>query len=155
VIACTLSQLDWDRSIEALERGEIHSIDDLLVIEAAILLSMEESARRRGSDSASDSSHESIDAFPFLNALMSQNRAQDIVDDDSDDLSSENRTSRRRRRRRRGRNASGLPLSAMTEDEQVAIAIALSLRDAEQGPPNNSSENSSSVAESNETESCH
>eukprot|EP00590_Aulacoseira_subarctica_P002892 CAMPEP_0172415074 /NCGR_PEP_ID=MMETSP1064-20121228/1602_1 /TAXON_ID=202472 /ORGANISM="Aulacoseira subarctica , Strain CCAP 1002/5" /LENGTH=440 /DNA_ID=CAMNT_0013151971 /DNA_START=82 /DNA_END=1404 /DNA_ORIENTATION=+ len=118
---------DWDRSTEAVERGEIHSIDDLLVIEAAILLSMEDAARRRGNnnDDTSDSDNErGGSAFSVWNTLM----ARTTRGDDSDEPVGDRRLGRARLRH--GRH--GLALSAMmAEEAQVAMAIALSLQDVD------------------------
>jgi hypothetical protein len=59
------STRDWNQIVEAFERGgngEVQSIDDLVVLEAAILLSMEEEARNQNnSRTATDSGGEDDD----------------------------------------------------------------------------------------------
>jgi hypothetical protein len=108
----------------------MRNIDDLLVIEAAILLSMEEAARRRESNGSesSDSDTERVSSNPLsvLTRLMSPPPNVDLSDsDEPGDLFL-------RRNRIRNRHGRSLALTAMmTEEAQIAMAIALSLRDAD------------------------
>ncbi len=116
--------------MEGLERGDMRSIDDLLVIEAAILLSMEEAARRRehngGDSSDSDNERGSSNPFSVLTRLMSPSTHAEASDSD------EPGDFILRRSRARNRHGRSLALTAMmTEEAQIAMAIALSLRDAD------------------------
>jgi hypothetical protein len=108
----------------------MRSIDDLLFIEAALFLSMEDAARRRESNGSesSDSDTERVSSNPFsvLTRLMSSSPNVDLGDNNAPgDVFL-------RRNRIRNRHGRSLALTAMmTEEAQIAMAIALSLRDAD------------------------
>jgi len=140
---------DWNQIVEAFENhygtGEVQSIDDLVVIEAAILLSMEEEAAQRRRLRRDHTNGEEDDfnpptrgGFPLLHSLMSR-RAQTSSEDDEEVANA--RSSRRNRTMRRGRapgidDASNILVRGMSEEDQIAMAIALSLRESDTSETN-------------------
>ena len=143
---------NWNDMVEAFGSGggDVNSLDDMVVLEAAILLSMEEDARRRGEPNSTDTnetsnsvSHHAREGFPMLQERLSSSRAGDSR---GDTLSSSMGSrmvpmaSPRSRFRRPERSMSAAPpttlldsasllLRGVTEDEQVAMAIALSMQE--------------------------
>jgi len=169
---------DWNQIVDAFERGgngEVSSIDDIVVLEAAMILSMEEESRRRvegrprdessttGNGTASfNTSRHANEGFPLLRSLLAGRTTtnQDGDDADVDTPSSDSSEqvqsvsrhlySRRRSRNtvlRSYRNASmntaldtaSLLMRGVSEEDQVAMAIAASLQDHQE--PDNPSEN--------------
>jgi hypothetical protein len=64
---------DWNEIVEAYERGgngEVNSLDDLVVLEAAILLSMEEEARRERLGDDFDAARHAREGFPLIRSLL-------------------------------------------------------------------------------------
>lgn len=65
---------DWNSIVDAFERGgngEVASLDDLVVLEAAILLSMEEEARRSRDGDGFDAERHARDGFPLVRSFLS------------------------------------------------------------------------------------
>jgi len=141
------SERDWNSMFDSTYgRDDFPSLDDLVVLEAAIMLSMEEEAMLRENGGSADASiaegHSNgvREAFPFLHALMSRNlTAEESEEASSSDHEVESVTPRLRvsrgltrmssSRRRRRRHRPSAVVGGMSEEEQVAMAIALSLRD--------------------------
>jgi Ubiquitin interaction motif len=106
------SQRHWNDIVNAFERGggdQGTSLDDLVVLEAAILLSMEEEARREGSGevppgSSFSASQHARHGFPLVQQLLNA------------------------RSDHRGL-ISGRAFQGLSEDEQIAMAIALSMQE--------------------------
>jgi len=179
---------DWNQIVDAFERGGnggVQSIDDLVVIEAAILLSMEEEAVRRraaqrnqtsdGDNDQSDGTTEGNDGgsennaadddfdaaeqaragFPMLRSRLVRSRLSGGGDDDDDENENDGDSVGELRQRGRGFNdrpslgsrghlltslqrpssthvaTAGMLMRGISEEEQIAMALALSLRDAE------------------------
>jgi len=158
---------DWNRIVEAFESGtagnSVQSLDDLVVLEAAIMLSSMDSEQQQrqqgeasgnsggggsGNGSNNSSSHnrnaatsgsESIDDFAARHARAGFPVARARVGGSNEDalLSSAGNS---RVRQRHLQNAQPWMMAAlMSEEEQMAMAIAASLRDAP--PPNIENEN--------------
>jgi hypothetical protein len=162
------SARDWNRIVEAFDSngsGNAQSLDDLVVLEAAIMLSMEEETRRREAgtgqinedasgndvddDSSSDAAEHAGDGFSMTLGWVSARSAEDDtgISDLSSHMSSIMRTLHNRRHGGRVGNDTNLSaqgqrldtdlatdallMSGMSDDEQLAMAIAASL--AEQG----------------------
>lgn len=156
---------DWNRIVDAFEssgNGSIQSLDDLVVLEAAIVLSMEEEAtRRRGESSGADSNEgeedegdANVDAarharegFPLARARISRRQLAGEGDDEmNNQVQSLMRGINQRRSRgssSRGTGYSGrahdstldtasMLMRGMTEEQQIAMAIAASLEDSSQ-----------------------
>lgn len=165
------TQRNWNQIVEAFERGghgEVNSLDDLVVLEAAMILSMEEESRRRGgnsnsnaasannneTDEAFDVNRHATEGFPLVRTILS-GRQQGTgaayggeVEDANEQLQSlaNSLYSRRRGRNSLLRSASatennsldtaletaGLLMRGISEDDQLAMAIAASLQDQQQ-----------------------
>lgn len=159
---------DWNQIVEAFEssgNGAINSLDDLVVLEAAILLSREEESRRNGGDDeAFDAARHAQDGFPLLRSFMS-NRGQENdqqLQQHIDNLVRAHNANRRRSHLLRGgvgsRISRSMPETALdtaallmggiSEEQQLAMAIAASLQD--QNSTNNSNENSTGASNANE-----
>mmetsp|Transcript_17205 Transcript_17205/g.26636 ORF Transcript_17205/g.26636 Transcript_17205/m.26636 type:complete len:718 (-) Transcript_17205:109-2262(-) len=167
---------DWNQIVDAFERGgngTISSLDDLVVLEAALILSMEQENQRRtassstaggdqgseettilGSDRAQasattrsssgfDATAHALAGFPLVQDLVSNRGYDGNVDEESASTRSgtasntfadrdflNNPAIRLERRNHLLRNNRTL-LRGVTEDEQMAMAIALSLRESE------------------------
>lgn len=141
---------DWNQIVDAFEsagHGEVQSLDDLVVLEAAILLSMEEETRRnqlegRTGLSSFDAASHAREGFPLVQQFLN---ARGATDDEGEDplqtsVRSVGRPARRRSSLLQGRlrrlSASTGSTRSLTEEEQVALAIAASLR--EFGTPSSS-----------------
>lgn len=166
---------DWNEIVEAFEQegGEIQSLDDLVVLEAAIILSMEEQARQQrgegadnnGNDDGNSSGEDGAvslsnndtriasnllrSGLPVLGDYVRRRIPESDEDDDNDDeyrrIASRRGLSGRMRFRSSGRtNRDGYSMGGLTEDEQMAMAIALSLRDAEIRRTDNTNDESDS-----------
>mmetsp|Transcript_55079 Transcript_55079/g.133822 ORF Transcript_55079/g.133822 Transcript_55079/m.133822 type:complete len:608 (-) Transcript_55079:247-2070(-) len=193
---------DWNTIVDAFQRGgsgEVTSLDDLVVLEAAILLSMDEEARRsqeggggdveRGAsaDRASSSSaarggfdvnRHAREGFPLVRSLLggreerSGSRSGGATDSASstsassvarsrDSGSSSSNSLRRRARGLMGNTAletASMMMRGISEEEQIAMAIAASLQDQNSdngGDDNNNGddENNSDSSESSSEES--
>eukprot|EP00549_Striatella_unipunctata_P015905 CAMPEP_0118686208 /NCGR_PEP_ID=MMETSP0800-20121206/7684_1 /TAXON_ID=210618 ORGANISM="Striatella unipunctata, Strain CCMP2910" /NCGR_SAMPLE_ID=MMETSP0800 /ASSEMBLY_ACC=CAM_ASM_000638 /LENGTH=375 /DNA_ID=CAMNT_0006583225 /DNA_START=410 /DNA_END=1537 /DNA_ORIENTATION=+ len=132
---------DWNQIVESFERGggQVQSLDDLVVIEAAILLSMEEEAARRsqqqnsedgaaaaspsedGNDETSglDIGNNSLSSFPGVERALSRRRP----DPDA--------SLRSRFMRSSSTHMHPAERIYMSEDDQIAVAIAMSMREQE------------------------
>lgn len=167
---------NWNQIVEAFERGghgEVNSLDDLVVLEAAMILSMEEEARRRGTGHAMgngesnepfDANRHATEGFPLVRSILS-GRQQASRGEDSEDQNQQIQSSANSLySRRRGRNSllragyassehdndddngsrnyndndnaldtaldtAGLLMRGISEDDQLAMAIAASLQD--------------------------
>ncbi|CAB9500239.1 May negatively regulate the SNF1 kinase (By similarity) [Seminavis robusta] len=194
---------NWNQIVEAFERGghgEVNSLDDLVVLEAAMILSMEEEGRRRGSNSAApDGAAEPFDAnrhanegFPLVRSILSGRQSGTATRDEDQIQNLAN--SIYNSRRRSGRNSllraaygagnnnntnnanapnnnnntanapnnnqldtamdtAGLLMRGISEDDQIAMAIAASLQ--EQSQPNEEEggeENETSGGENDDAE---
>ena len=171
---------NWNQIVEAFERGgngSVNSLDDLVVLEAAMILSMEEENRRRASgrggdahninnsgggcssrnvtslhiddtsnnnESDFDANQHANDGFPLVRSLLSGRHPVTRMSDP--DLTASRRRSRNSLLRTTTQQASegninaaamdtaGLVMRGITEDDQLAMAIAASLQDQQQQP---------------------
>ncbi|KAL3923326.1 MAG: hypothetical protein SGILL_001720 [Bacillariaceae sp.] len=177
---------DWNRIVESFDNDgndNTNSLDDLVVLEAAILLSMEEEARqeREGDTSAqqpsSDGSRRLGGGFPLVrsllgaptdDALSSVAAARAALSSSSAEISRSALGSLGESRRRlelaraarldapaRSRGVSdaaldtaSLMMRGISEEEQIAMAIAASLQPNAADDNNNSSSSSSSESRS-------
>eukprot|EP00980_Cylindrotheca_fusiformis_P021205 scaffold8150_cov118-Cylindrotheca_fusiformis.AAC.14 len=125
---------DWNQIVDAFERGgngEIHSLDDLVVLEAAILLSMDEESRqaRQGEDGF-DAARHARDGFPLVRSFFANRREEGAE-------ASQGSTSRRRLQATNSESSShsaaldtaSMLMRGISEEEQLAMAIAASLQD--------------------------
>ena len=171
---------NWNQIVEAFERGghgEVNSLDDLVVLEAAMILSMEEEARRRGGGGGGSNQPETATAatarqragddmndldverhaeqgFPLVRSILSRRQGQGLGQGraaGSDNIleNDEAYEMLQSLARRRGRNnpllrastgnangtntqlgaALGLQMRGMSEEDQLAMAIAASLQE--------------------------
>jgi hypothetical protein len=187
---------DWNSIVDAFERGgngEVASLDDLVVLEAAILLSMEEEARRSRDGEGFDTERHAREGFPLVRSFLSGQagsssslrRAEDI--DRRGDIAAashsagtqdeEHNSSLREGLRRnhigrtstfggaaryfRGMGDTALDTASMmmrgiSEEEQIAMAIAASLQEQTINGSTQNSEangrNNASGAVGNDTE---
>jgi hypothetical protein len=164
---------DWNQIVEAFENGsngEVNSLDDLVVLEAAILLSMDEEARREREEEAAaapasfDAARHAGGGFPLVRSLLdgapatshgsngeasgsaSAAAAGSASDNVRAALRSLNETRQQLARtaglgasaRRRGvpdaaLDTASLMMRGISEEEQIAMAIAASLQDQNNG----------------------
>lgn len=161
------SSRDWNRIVEAFESSggnrQVQSLDDLVVLEAAILLSMEEEARQRDQSASNasaeqaqpfDAAHHASQGFPLARsrvmagvaAARSETASRSSRQDDFTNqvqslmrtLQASPRSDRRDRQRSRlhrlGNDTSlstaSMLLRGITEEEQLAMAIAASLSES-------------------------
>lgn len=152
---------DWNSIVDHFERGgngEVGSLDDLVVLEAAILLSMQQEARRsqeeggRDSGSGFDANQHARDGFPLVRSLLSgqggrsNRRGEDGSGSTASSSSSTAASAAGRTRslaggsssvRRLNRGLMGdtalstasMMMRGISEEEQIAMAIAASLQD--------------------------
>ena len=136
---------DWNQIVDAFERGgngEVHSIDDLVVLEAAILLSMEEEARRArsGEDPSSfDAARHARDGFPLVRSFLAARGEEGVASNEQLQSMARHLGNSRRSRRShllRGRttgdttlDTAALLMRGLTEEDQLAMAIAASLQE--------------------------
>jgi hypothetical protein len=145
---------DWNQIVDSFERnghGQVHSIDDLVVLEAAILLSMEEEAARNGNREASfDPSEHAGQGFPLVRSFLASrglegsSSLRNTLLADSSSSSSSRRSRRSAQGRMRstgniGMDTAAMMMHGMSEEDQIALAIAASLQ--EQNASTQSSEN--------------
>lgn len=115
---------DWNQIVDAFERGgngQVRTLDDLVVLEAAIMLGMEQNRRAREDSNGFDASIRTREGFPLARALF--NRREE-------DTSPQN--VRSRERQSMGDTAldtAALLMRGISEEDQVAMAIAASLQD--------------------------
>lgn len=166
---------DWNRIVEAFENsgnGTVQSLDDLVVLEAAIMLSMDEETRRSGhgsdgnDDPEFDAAQHASQGFPLARsraaaaaALAASGRpiggsaGTSATGSSGEDLTQHlqsimrtlqnpRRGRNRDRRSRLGLLASDASLETaamlmrgISEEEQLAMAIAASLAESSSGPP--------------------
>jgi len=175
---------DWNQIVESFERGgngEGNSLDDLVVLEAAILLSMEEEARRSRDGEELDAARHARDGFPLVRSFLGGSMAGSFslrgeggsssgnTGSSGSGPTSENiqnlvrSLSSGRRRNQIPRSGLGssarargvmpeaaldtatLMMRGISEEEQIAMAIAASLQDQSAG-------NSTDGVEGNEEE---
>jgi hypothetical protein len=144
---------DWNQIVAAFERGgngEVQSLDDLVVLEAAILLSMEEDARRartgtEEADTDFDAARHAQDGFPLVRSFLANRDRDDepATQQQMQNLARSLHSSRRRNQLLRAghgaQSARGMADTALdttallmrgvSEEEQMAMAIAASLHD--------------------------
>lgn len=189
---------DWNRIVDAFERGgngEVASLDDLVVMEAAILLSMEEEARRSRDGESFDAERHAREGFPLVRSFLSGQvgnssslrRGEDLdrmadigasspsaaTQDQEQSLALSLREGQRRfqagrastfggaARYFRGMGDAALDTASMmmrgiSEEEQIAMAIAASLQEQNGNPNTQDSEaddeNGTSDSTGNEAE---
>jgi hypothetical protein len=146
---------NWNEIVDAFEsngNGQVSSLDDLVVLEAAILLSMAEEGRRDGGDTGQfDPSQHARQGFPLVHSLLT---------DPNSSSARALRSSAARRARVHQRaatpqqeygshNLSSLLLRGISEAEQIEMAIAMSLQQAQQ---EESTSNDGDAGEENEGE---
>jgi hypothetical protein len=155
---------DWNQIVDAFERGgngEIHSLDDLVVLEAAILLSMDEESRhlRPGEDSF-DAARHARDGFPLVRSFFANRREEGSSSEA--ELGSGSRLRQQVLSSGGGSSSSvmgntALDTAAMlmrgiSEADQVAMAIAASLQDHNSNSSENEEENQDDNNESTNNE---
>ena len=183
------SSRDWNQIVEAFERGgngEVQSIDDLVVLEAAILLSMEEEARhaRTGDggddndddddddddDDNFDAARHARDGFPLVRSFLAARGEDDVANATNEQvqmmarsLSSTRRSHGQHQLLRGGggehRGTTGdstldtasLLMRGVSEEEQMALAIAASLQDHTSSSNSGESDNAASIDEQEHT----
>lgn len=122
---------DWNQIVDAFERGgngQVRTLDDLVVLEAAIMLGMEQDRRAREDSNGFDASIRTREGFPLARPLF--NRREE-------ETSPQNVRSRSFGERSRERQSMGdtamdtaaLLMRGISEEDQVAMAIAASLQD--------------------------
>lgn len=153
---------NWNDIVDAFERGgggEVQSLDDLVVLEAALVLSMEEESRRRSQGNNEgggfDAAQHAREGFPLVERFLSRRDSRNTDESEgsrsSADLSETiqglaRRMSNSRARRQFGRTLSnpmvGDPgLRYISEAEQIEMAIALSLQQAQEAGNEEAAEN--------------
>ena len=132
---------DWNEIINAYERGggEVQSLDDLVVLEAAIILSMEEQARMENAGEQNQQLHQRSTA---VNNIL-RRHAYDLR---TGSLGS-------RSRRFRGASPQEMFMRSLTEEEQIAMAINMSLRDTQANSASSGNEESNNATEGSNSES--
>lgn len=169
------SRRNWNQIVRSFEQsygseGRVQTLDDLVVLEAAILLSMEQQAarrrnRREGNEDG-DATENPREGFPeVLQALMSRRVAESsrTGDEDTDEEEESNLSTLRIQRPRPGRRnwmstllnseagaTANLLMRGVSEEEQLEMAIAASLRDVQQSQGNevdNGEDNSNHAGE--------
>jgi hypothetical protein len=169
---------DWNRIVEAFESSggnrQVQSLDDLVVLEAAILLSMEEEARQRDQSASNapdeqaqpfDAAHHASQGFPLARsrvmagvaAARSETASRATRQDDFTNqvqslmrtLQASPRSDRRDRHRSRlhrlandtSLSTASMLLRGITEEEQLAMAIAASLAESSRPAEGSGGEN--------------
>jgi len=120
--------LDWNQIVDAFERGgngQIHSLDDLVVLEAAILLSMGEEARSGGEGPAFDPARHARDGFPLVRNYFAIRGANEETAESSSVLENQSPSA--------ALDTAALLMRGISEEDQVAMAIAASLQDQGNG----------------------
>jgi len=129
---------DWNQIVDAFERGgngQIHSLDDLVVLEAAILLSMGEEARsgggsgEPGSQPAFDPARHARDGFPLVRSYFANRNNNGGGDGGTAGPPSSGSD----RRPSAALDTAALLMRGISEEDQVAMAIEASLRDQGNG----------------------
>lgn len=136
------SSRNWNEIVSAYERGgngQVGSLDDLVVLEAAILLSMEEESRRRTTNNTGepefDAAQHALNGFPLVQQLLavegdSGEQNNSMVEQLARGLLSSRRD--RSYRSTHGFGDSPYMLGGITEAEQIDMAIALSLQQSQE-----------------------
>ena len=160
------SRRNWNQIIRSFEQsygseGRVQTLDDLVVLEAAILLSMEQQAARRRNarqgNEDGDATENVREGFPeVLHALMSRRVAEssqtgeEDTDDDEENTPSTLRIQRPRPGRRNWMSTllnseagatANLLMRGVSEEEQLEMAIAASLRDVNESEENDDADN--------------
>jgi hypothetical protein len=131
---------DWNRIVDAFERsgnGTVNSLDDLVVLEAAIMLSMEEEARRRGETPEMSTTESSRQRHPSqFDAARHASAGFPLARERLGRAEREVEALRELRRQRMSgmlRPSGGVGgrwlMRGISEEEQIAMAIAASLQD--------------------------
>jgi hypothetical protein len=114
------SPRDWNSIVDAFERGgngEVGSLDDLVVLEAAILLSMEAEARRSRDGDNFDAEQHAREGFPLVRSFLSGQVGSNISLRRGEDI-------------HRMADMTGSSPSAVSQVQEQALAR--SLRDSQQ-----------------------
>ncbi|CAJ1953490.1 unnamed protein product [Cylindrotheca closterium] len=123
---------DWNQIVDAFERGgngQIQSLDDLVVLEAAILLSMGEEARSSsGGADGFDPARHARNGFPLVRNYFN-NREETA--ESSSSSSSYPGSSRQQvpPNRNTALDTAAMLMRGISEEDQMAMAIAASLQD--------------------------
>jgi hypothetical protein len=137
---------NWNEIVNAFEshgNGEVNSLDDLVVLEAAIMLSMAEEDRRReggthaGNDNNDETNETTFDAveharqgFPLVQSVLTDpNRPSSLARRPS---ASRRARSLRHFQHRDTSDLSNILLRGISEAEQIEMAIAMSLQQSQQ-----------------------
>jgi hypothetical protein len=123
---------DWNQIVDAFERGgngQIQSLDDLVVLEAAILLSMGEEARNGNGDF--DPARHARNGFPLVRNYF--NNRQEETAESSSSSSSYNSRPLPRDSGNTALDTAAMLMRGISEEDQMAMAIAASLQDQNGG----------------------
>lgn len=144
----------------------MHSLDDLVMLEAAIVLSMEQEAARRArgeNGENTNTAEQGRSGFSMLQALIQRRLAAEGQQNDEESTDEEDvhmaRLERRRRERRNNRRGGlfldhhssestamhSLAMRGLSEEQQMEMAIAASLRESHAPAPNSNNTSSDSV----------
>lgn len=146
---------DWNQIVDAFERGgngEIHSLDDLVVLEAAILLSQDEESRQARNEDGDlfDAASHARDGFPLVQSFFVNRHSE----------GGGSAAARRRLLNSSGEGGSSMALDTaallmrgISEEDQVAMAIAASMQ--EQQPNDDDDGNEEDDHGSNDDRSVH
>lgn len=144
---------NWNEIVDAFESngsGQVNSLDDLVVLEAAILLSMAEEERRDGGDSGRfDASQHARQGFPLVQSRLLADPPSSARAQRSISVARRARVSQRAAARPEPEYgshnfSSNMLLRGISEAEQIEMAIAMSLQQQE-----SNSNNASGVGEEN------
>mmetsp|Transcript_5198 Transcript_5198/g.9535 ORF Transcript_5198/g.9535 Transcript_5198/m.9535 type:complete len:545 (+) Transcript_5198:71-1705(+) len=156
---------NWNEIVNAFEshgNGEVNSLDDLVVLEAAIMLSMaEEDRRREGGTTSSDNNDETDETnfnaveharqgFPLVQSMLTDsNRPSALARRPS---ASRRARSLRHLQHRDAGDLSNILLRGISEAEQIEMAIAMSLQQSQQSEqPDNSNDEQAQQENQQET----
>jgi len=160
---------NWNEIVDRFERGgngEVNSLDDLVVLEAAILLSMqEEESRRREQGTSStnnnpfDASQHAQDGFPLVHEMMASRSGAGSLPPSGSRLPTPGYPAPRVRRGPLSppalMDSATLLLRGVTEDEQMAMALALSMQESNKPSESNDGENNEGENDGNTGEVAH
>jgi hypothetical protein len=133
---------NWNEIVSAFERGgngEVGSLDDLVILEAAILLSMEEESRQRAARSTGetefDAARHALNGFPLVQQPLDAEGDSGAENNSIVEQLARGLLSSRRDRSYRSMNGFGnssYRLGGISEAEQIEMAIALSLQQTQE-----------------------
>jgi hypothetical protein len=155
---------DWNQIVDAFERGgngEIHSLDDLVVLEAAILLSMDEECRQvRPGEESFDAARHARDGFPLVRSFFANRRDEGLSSESERGSGSRQRQqvlasgggSSQSHMGNTALDTAAMLMHGISEADQVAMAIAASLQDHNSNNSDNEEENQDDNNESTNNE---